>query len=72
MPFATVATDLSTGREMWLRDGPLMSAVLASAAMPGLFPAELRDSPVWRHRVADFLQGMLAAGMAATLASFVS
>lgn len=43
MPFATVATDLSTGREMWLRDGPLMSAVLASAAMPGLFPAVRRD-----------------------------
>jgi NTE family protein len=43
MPFATVATDLSTGREMWLRDGPLMSAVMASAAMPGLFPAVRRD-----------------------------
>ncbi len=43
LPFATVATDLSTGREMWLRDGPLMSAVLASAAMPGLFPAVRRD-----------------------------
>ena len=42
-PFATVATDLSTGREIWLRDGPLMSAVLASAAMPGLFPAVRRD-----------------------------
>ncbi|CAO3421394.1 patatin-like phospholipase family protein [Azospirillum endophyticum] len=43
LPFATVATDLSTGREMWLRDGPLMSAVLASAAMPGLFPAVQRE-----------------------------
>ncbi|BAI71834.1 protein [Azospirillum sp. B510] len=43
LPFATVATDLSTGREIWLRDGPLMSAVLASAAMPGLFPAVRRD-----------------------------
>ncbi|MBY6261584.1 patatin [Azospirillum sp. 412522] len=43
LPFATVATDLSTGREMWLRDGPLMSAVLASAAMPGLFPAVRRE-----------------------------
>lgn len=42
-PFATVATDLSTGREIWLRDGPLMSAVMASAAMPGLFPAVRRD-----------------------------
>ncbi|PWC33248.1 patatin [Azospirillum sp. TSO35-2] len=42
-PFASVATDLTTGREIWLRDGPLMSAVLASAAMPGLFPAVRRD-----------------------------
>ncbi|AWU95109.1 patatin-like phospholipase family protein [Azospirillum ramasamyi] len=43
LPFATVATDLSTGREIWLRDGPLLSAVMASAAMPGLFPAVRRD-----------------------------
>ena len=42
-PFAAVATDLSTGREIWLRDGPLLSAVQASAAMPGLFPAVRRD-----------------------------
>ncbi|HEY0838340.1 MAG TPA: patatin-like phospholipase family protein [Azospirillum sp.] len=38
-PFATVATDLATGREIWLREGPLLDAVCASAAMPGLFPA---------------------------------
>jgi NTE family protein len=37
-PFAAVATDLSTGQEVWLRDGPLLPAVLASTAMPGLFP----------------------------------
>ncbi len=42
-PFAAVATDLSTGREIWLRDGPLLPAVLASAAMPGLFPAVRHD-----------------------------
>lgn len=42
-PFAAVATDLGTGREIWLRDGPLLSAVQASAAMPGLFPAVRRD-----------------------------
>nr|WP_319801889.1 patatin-like phospholipase family protein [Azospirillum canadense] len=42
-PFAAVATDLSTGREIWLREGPLLSAVQASAAMPGLFPAVRRD-----------------------------
>lgn len=42
-PFATVATDLSTGREIWLREGPLLEAVQASAAMPGLFPAVRLD-----------------------------
>ncbi|WP_448207906.1 patatin-like phospholipase family protein [Azospirillum sp. sgz302134] len=42
-PFAAVATDLSTGREIWLREGPMLSAVQASAAMPGLFPAVRRD-----------------------------
>jgi len=42
-PYAAVATDLSTGREIWLREGPLLSAVQASAAMPGLFPAVRRD-----------------------------
>lgn len=43
LAFASVATDLSTGREIWLRDGPLLPAVLASAAMPGLFPAVRHD-----------------------------
>lgn len=43
LPFAAVATDLSTGREIWLREGPLLPAVLASTAMPGLFPAVRHD-----------------------------
>jgi NTE family protein len=38
VPFAAVATDLATGREVWLRDGHLLDVVRASAAMPGLFP----------------------------------
>jgi NTE family protein len=37
--FGVVATDLASGREVWLRSGPLLDAVRASAAMPGLFPA---------------------------------
>lgn len=36
-PFAAVATDLATGREVWLRKGPIAGAVRASIAMPGLF-----------------------------------
>lgn len=37
LPFACVATELTTGREVWLRDGSLAGAVRASIALPGLF-----------------------------------
>jgi len=40
--FGCVATELATGREIWLREGPVIDAVRASIAMPGLFtPAQL-------------------------------
>ena len=43
-PFGCVATDLATGRELWLREGPVIDAVRASIALPGLFsPARLED-----------------------------
>ena len=35
--FAVVATDVYRGREVWLQDGDLWSAVRASMAVPGLF-----------------------------------
>jgi len=35
--FAAVATDLETGREIWLRDGSLLEAIRASVSVPGLF-----------------------------------
>lgn len=35
--FACVATELGTGREVWLREGSLLDACRASIAMPGLF-----------------------------------
>ena len=42
MPFAAVATDLQSGREVWLQDGRVSDAVRASIALPGLFtPARL-------------------------------
>lgn len=44
VPFAAVATDLSTGREVWLREGKLADAVRASYATPGLFRPVLRDN----------------------------
>lgn len=34
--FACVATELTTGREIWLQHGPVIDAVRASAALPGL------------------------------------
>jgi NTE family protein len=36
-PFAVVATELDTGREVWLRDGTLIDALRASYALPGVF-----------------------------------
>jgi len=35
--FAGVATELSTGHEVWLRRGPLVDAMRASYALPGVF-----------------------------------
>ncbi|WP_275269061.1 patatin-like phospholipase RssA [Pantoea ananatis] len=37
-PFGVVATNLSTGRELWLTEGELHQAVRASCSMPGLLP----------------------------------
>ena len=36
-PYGAVATDLESGREIWLREGPVSDAVRASIALPGLF-----------------------------------
>lgn len=43
LPFACVATELETGREVWLREGSVAAAVRASIALPGLFAPVLRD-----------------------------
>lgn len=45
-PFACAATDLASGREIWLRDGNLASAVRASMALPGLFSPHERAGRV--------------------------
>jgi NTE family protein len=43
-PFAAVATELETGREVWLRDGTLLDALRASYALPGVFaPVKFED-----------------------------
>ncbi len=41
--YSAVATDLATGREVWLGEGSLLEAVRASFALPGLFTPVLRD-----------------------------
>jgi len=51
-PFGAVATDLASGREIWLREGSVTDAVRASIALPGLF------SP-WRHDGRLFVDGGL-------------
>lgn len=43
LPFACVATDLETGREVWLREGSVAQAVRASMAQPGLMTPVLQD-----------------------------
>lgn len=35
--FVAVATEIGTGREVWLNSGPLVNAIRASYALPGMF-----------------------------------
>ncbi|NND57630.1 MAG: patatin, partial [Xanthomonadales bacterium] len=43
-PYACVATELGTGREVWLREGSLLDACRASIALPGMFaPSRMMD-----------------------------
>jgi NTE family protein len=44
--FATVSTDLETGREIWFTEGSVLDAVWASMSIPGLFPP-LRNQGKW-------------------------
>ncbi|THF66831.1 patatin-like phospholipase RssA [Pseudothauera nasutitermitis] len=46
LPFACVATELSSGREIWLREGNVADAVRASIALPGLIAPALREGRV--------------------------
>jgi NTE family protein len=45
-PFVAVATELETGREVWLRDGSLIHALRASYALPGVF-APVKNDGRW-------------------------
>ncbi len=46
IPYGAVATELHSGRELWLRHGNVLEAVRASCAMPGLFTPVIRDGTV--------------------------
>jgi NTE family protein len=43
VPYGAVATELASGREVWLREGHVLDAVRASIAIPGVFAPVLRD-----------------------------
>ena len=43
IPFGAVATDLTSGQEVWLQKGSLINAVRASISMPGMFTPLKRD-----------------------------
>ena len=43
IPYGAVATELATGREVWLREGKVLDAARASCAMPGLFTPTIRN-----------------------------
>ena len=45
-PFRAVASDMRTGREVWLKEGPVGRLVRASAAIPGVF-APVRHDGRW-------------------------
>ncbi len=44
--YASVATDLETGREVWLTEGSVLEAVWSSISLPGLFPA-IKNNNQW-------------------------
>src|ERR687897_3101236 len=43
VPYGAIATELHSGRELWLRQGNVLEAVRASCAMPGLLTPGVRD-----------------------------
>ncbi|MGB2832718.1 MAG: patatin-like phospholipase RssA [Methylotenera sp.] len=44
--YAAVATELESGREVWLTKGPVLEAVWSSISLPGLFPA-IKNNHKW-------------------------
>jgi len=42
--FGAIATNLSTGKEVWLKEGSVHDALWSSMAFPGLFPSVLKNN----------------------------
>ncbi|GAA0897781.1 patatin-like phospholipase family protein [Virgisporangium ochraceum] len=68
VPFAAVAAELTTGARIVMSEGPVADAVLASAAIPGVFPPVTRDD---RLLVDGGLVDLVPAGVARTLGADV-
>jgi NTE family protein len=68
LPFATVACELTTARRIVLDEGPVSSAVLASSAIPGVFPPVDRDGMLLVDgSLVDMVPAALARSMGADI-----
>ncbi len=68
LPFAAVACELTSGRRVVLRDGPVSTAVLASAAIPGVFPpVERGDDLLVDGSLVDIVPAGLARELGADI-----
>jgi NTE family protein len=47
LPLEIVAANLRSGKETWFNSGPIPPAILASAAVPGIFPPVLVDGQLY-------------------------
>ena len=67
VPLYVVATDLSTGREVVLSKGPVVDALLASSAIPGVFPpVTIQGRQLVDGGVANHTPLSVAVGLGAT------
>lgn len=45
-PFYCVATEISTGHEIWLSEGPVIDSIRASYALPGIFEPVIHENRI--------------------------
>ena len=68
LPFAAVACELTTARRIVLDEGPVSSAVVASSAIPGVFPPVERDGMLLVDgSLVDMVPAALARSMGADI-----